>query len=246
MPDVVSVTPAATPRRAFLGQLATAAAALTASACVGGTVSPGPAAAPAPSAEVPPKLPPMPPLPELEFDDAWAEGLTGRYRAVFDSPEIEDGTAIFNAYTFMQGFESMYKVRDADVNAVIVVRHMAIPMVFDDTIWDRYDLGKLAKVKKPGTEQWARRNPFWKAPADDTGNADFTFDALQKRGTVVLACALATHGMANILAGQSHDKPGAVFDELRRHLIPGAVLQPSGIYAVMRAQEAGCHYMRST
>ncbi len=29
--------------------------------------------------------------------------------------------------------------------------------------------------------------------------------------------------------------------ELRRHLLPTVTLQPSGIFAVMRAQVAGCH-----
>ncbi len=29
-------------------------------------------------------------------------------------------------------------------------------------------------------------------------------------------------------------------------LVPGVILMPSGIFAVARAQEAGCHYMRSS
>ncbi len=248
MPSAFPLDSPSTPRRAFLGQLATAAAALTASACVSGGATAGGTGSVAASStiEVPPKLPPVPPLPPLKFDDTWTARVTGRYRAVFDSPEIEDGTAIFNAYTFMQGFESMYGVRDADVNAVIVVRHSAIPMAFDDAIWDRYALGAFTKVKEPGTERWARRNPFWKAAPGDEQDADFTLEALEKRGAVVLACALATHGMASILAKRSHEKADAVFDELRRHLVPGVQLQPSGIFAAIRAQEAGCHYIRST
>jgi len=246
-----SATPnASTPRREFLGQLATVAAAFAATACASGgatmgAVAPAPAVSPPPAADIP-KLPPAPPMPALEFDDAWASRITGRYRAVFDSPAIEDGTAVFNAYTYMQGFKDMYKVADPDVNAVIVVRHMAIPMAFDDAIWARYKLGEYTKIKESGSEHWAVRNPFWKAAPGDKEGADFTLDALQKRGVVLLGCALATHGFAGILAKQTKDSANAVFDELRRHLIRGLQLQPSGIFAVMRAQEAGCHYMRST
>ena len=243
-----SIAHNATPRRAFLGQLATVAAGVAATACASGGTAMGigaPAPAPAPAADIP-KLPPAPPMPALEFDDAWASRLTGRYRAVFDSPSIEDGTAVFNAYTYMQGFKEMYKLQDADVNAVIVMRHMAIPMVFDDVIWARYRLGEYAKVKEPGSENWTTRNPFWKAAPGDTEGADFTLDALQKRGVVLLGCALAARGFAGILATQTHDSADAVFNELRRHLIPGLQLQPSGIFAVLRAQDAGCRYLRST
>jgi hypothetical protein len=236
------------PRRVFLGQLATTAAALAATACVSGATGMGTtqsAPVPGPGAGAP-KLPPRPPLADLEFDDAWTSRLSGRYRAVFDSPAIEDGTAIFNAYIYRKGFQDMYKLGDADVNAVIVVRHMAIPMILDDELWARYKLGEWAKVKDPATGAWAVRNPFWAADPKDPADADYALESQVKRGVVVLACALATRGMAGILASQTKDSSDAMFDELRRHLLPTVTLQPSGIFAVMRAQAAGCHYMRST
>jgi hypothetical protein len=238
------LSPAASPRREFLGRLATAAAALAATACVSGAGGVA-VAAPAPVPDAP-KLPPMPPLPALEFDDAWTNKLTGKYRAVFDSPEIEDGTAVFNAYSFMKGFEDMYTLSDANVNAVVVIRHRAIPMILDDELWDRYKLGEYAKVKDPTTNKWALRNPFWAPDPKDTSSTAYALETLVKRGLIVLGCALATRGFAGILASRTKDKPDAVFDELRRHLIPTAILQPSGIFAVMRAQVSGCHYMRST
>ena len=237
--------PDARPRREFIGQLA-AAAALAATACVSGAGGSVVAAAESVPASDLPKLPPMPPLPKLEFDDAWTRKLTGMYRAVFDSPEIDDGTAVFNAFSFMKGFEDMYKVADAEVNAVIVIRHRAIPMILDDELWARYKLGEYAKVKDPTTNQWAVRNPFWAPDPKDKSSADYAIETLVKRGVVLLGCALATRGFAGILALRTKDKPDAMFDELRRHLLPTATLQPSGIFAVMRAQVAGCHYMRST
>ncbi len=241
-----SPSAAASPRREFLGQLATAAAALAATACVSGAGTAAAATqAPAPASDLP-QLPPMPPLPKLEFDDAWTNRLTGKYRAVFDSPDIEDGTAVFNAYSYMKGFEDMYKIGDADVNAVIVIRHKAIPMILDDELWARYRLGEWAKVKDPTTNRWALRNPFWAPDPKDKSSADYALQTLVKRGVVLLGCALATRGMAGILASKSKDNPDAMFDELRRHLLPTVTLQPSGIFAVMRAQVAGCHYMRST
>jgi intracellular sulfur oxidation DsrE/DsrF family protein len=233
------------PRREFIGQLATVAAALAATACVsgGGTLAAG--AVPAPAGALP-KLPDVAPLAPIEFDDAWTSRLSGKYRAVFDSPDIEDGTAVFNAYAYMKGFKDMYKLADTDVNAVVVIRHRAIPMALDDEMWSRYKLGEYAKITEFGSEKWATRNPFLNALPGDEEDAEYAISALTKRGVVFLACAMATQGMASILAKRSGDKSAAMFDELRRHLIPGLALQPSGIFAVMRAQAAGCHYMRST
>lgn len=233
------------PRREFIGQLATAAAALAATACVSGGALNAAAATPAPKDPLP-KLTPQPPLPNIEFDDAWTNRLTGKYRAVFDSPDIEDGTAVFNAYAYMKGFQDMYNLADADVNAVVVIRHRAIPMALDDEMWSRYQLGEYTKIKEFGSDRWATRNPFLNAPPGDTEDAAYAMSALTRRGVIFLGCAMATQGMAGILAHRSGDKADAMFDELRRHLIPGLTLQPSGIFAVMRAQAAGCHYMRST
>ena len=248
MTDLV-LSDATTPRRAFLGQLAVVAAGVAATACAsgGGSAAAG-ATAPTPSASPAnlPKLAPAPPLPKIEFDDAWTNRLTGKYRAVFDSPDIEDGTAVFNAYSYMKGFEDMYHLADADVNAVVVIRHKAIPMALDGEMWSRYKLGEYTQTKEFGSDKWATRNPFLDAAPGDTADAEFSMSALTKRGVIFLGCALATQGLAAILARQTGDKADAMFDELRRHLIPGLTLQPSGIFAVMRAQASGCHYMRST
>lgn len=234
-----------TPRREFLGQLAAVAAAFAVTACASGGVAAS-VAAPTPPAlgDSEANLPPLPPL---EFDDGWTSRITGRYKAVFDSPAIEDGTGLFNALIFMKGFKDMYKLSDSELSSVLVMRHQAVPMAMDDVIWARYALGEYAKVQDPVTDKWATRNPFWKAaPGDTTEDADYTLDALNQRGGVLLACAMATRGMASILAKRTRQKTDVVFDELRRHLVPGTQLAPSGIFAVMRAQEAGCHYMRST
>jgi hypothetical protein len=229
-------------RRAFLGQLALMTAAFATTACAPSLSAPAP---PAPAATPDPGAG-LPPLPPLEFTDSWASRITGKYRGVFDSPSIDDGTAVFNAHTFMQGFEDMYGVSDWDVSAVVVIRHRAVPMVVDDTIWARYAIGEYAKVKDSATGKWATKNPFYKADPSDPDDAPYAMESLTKRGVIFLGCALATRGMAATLARRTNQKAGAVFDELRRHLVPGLELAPSGIFAVMRAQDAGCHYMRST
>ncbi len=233
-----ATTPArpATARREFLGQLATATVALAGTACAGGARV---ATAPAPVAATPAAPPRVPP------NDAWAARITGTHKAVFDSPAINDGTVIANAYVYMMGYKDVYKLADSDLTAVLVVRHAAIPMAVDDELWAKYDLGRFAKVKDASTGRWARRNPFWKAAPGDKEGADFTLDAMRARGAILLGCSLAARHMASEIAGRTKQKTPDVFAEVREHLVPGLELAPSGIFAVLRAQEAGCSYVRS-
>ena len=76
--------------------------------------------------------------------------------------------------------------------------------------------------------------------------AEFTLDALNTRGAILVGCGLAAKFMAGGIARKTKQSVDDVSAELRAHLIPGLVLAPSGIFAVMRAQEAGCTYVRTT
>lgn len=223
-----------TPRREFLGQLAVSAVAIAATACTPGALATEPGAAPSPQ--------PTPP----KWDDAWAARITGKHKAVFDAPEVADGTIIGNAWVYLSGMKQVYALADGDITAVMVMRHDAIPMALDDEFWAKYDVGRSARVKDPKSNRWATRNPFYKPAPGDTGGAEFTLEALSKRGAILVGCNLAAMGMASEIASKTKQKGEAVRDELRAHLLPGLTLAPNGVFAVMRAQEAGCTYIRST
>ncbi len=229
---VVSTAP--TRRREFIGKLATAAVALVGTACA----SAASGAALTASAPAAPRTP-------TKWDDAWTGRITGKHKAVFDAPEIADGTIAGNAWAWMEGFKEVYGSLDDEMSAVLVIRHDAIPMAMDDAFWEKYDLGKYAKVKDPATKKWARRNPFWKPDPNDKENAPFTLEALRGRGAILLGCNLAAMGMAAELATKLKRPMDEMRAETRAHLIPGLTLAPNGVFAVLRAQEAGCNYMRS-
>ncbi len=227
-----------TPRREFLGQLATVAAALTAAACASpaGAAQAGAAPVPAPAA---PRTP-------TKWDDAWAARITGKKKGVFDAPEVADGTVVGNAYVWMKAVKDVHGLSDSEISAVLVIRHAAIPMAMDDAYWEKYDLGKANKIKDPSTNKWAKRNPFWKADPKEPASAPFTLDALNGRGCILMGCSLAANGMAGELAEKLKQPIDDMRAEMKAHLIPGMTLAPNGVFAVMRAQEAGCTYIRSS
>lgn len=228
-----------TPRREFLGHLAVTAAALASAACAPTLAATATEPAPAPR----PSTPPAP----IHWDDSWVARLTAKHKAVFDSPAISDGLALGQAFLYMRGYQEMYQATDADVQAVIVMRHAGLPLALGDALWDKYEIGKMLKVTDPATDKPARRNPFYKVdPRDKNAFAGGTLDALHERGAILLGCNLAAMGFAERLAQKTNADVAAVREEVRSGLVPGARLMPSGIFAVIRAQEAGCCFMRST
>ena len=45
--------------------------------------------------------------PKTEFDISWTEKLTGKYRAVFDTPSIKDGSGVWRAGTWATHYKEV-------------------------------------------------------------------------------------------------------------------------------------------
>jgi hypothetical protein len=223
-------------RRDFL----TALAATAATASLAGVARPA-AAAPALSA--------------APFDDAWTRRVqAAKHKAVFDGPEISDGLPLLQSWIYRRGFEAM-GAAPADIVPVVVIRHAAVPMVLDDALWAKYAIGAARKIDDPDTKKPAERNPWSRTPAGKESaeisailgaGTDPTIEGIVKAGGVVLACNLALGRVARGFARDRNLKADDVLAELRAGVVPGVVVQPSGIYATARAQEVGAVFMRST
>ncbi len=96
-------------RRSFLAQLATAGSALAAVVAL-----------PSTSAAQSSRGPTHP-------ADAWLDDLKGQHKNIFDCVSIETGPT---GWTFARNFLTantgpIYQLKDADVNAIVCVRHLA-------------------------------------------------------------------------------------------------------------------------
>src|SRR2546429_379734 len=104
--------------------------------------------------------------------------------------------------------------------------------------------GSSAFPPVPGTHP-PRRNPFWSAPAASPRAHDrSTLDALLGRGATLLVCNIAAMNWAARLAQKLERDVEETRNQVRNGLVPGAILVPSGIFALIRAQNAGCAFMR--
>lgn len=242
-----------TPRRQFIGELAATTAALAAAACApAAATSTGVSQAPAPATPNPtPNPAPLPPQASLKWDASWMDRIVAKHRAVFDSPEIAEGTALYHAHSYLQSVKDVFGTGDSDASVVVILRHAAVALLFTDAMWAKYPIGELTKTLDRRTKQPVTRNTYYQR-VDAQGNpvsderSSPTIRSLTNRGVIFVGCDMATRGLAYQIAQKAGGEPRALYEELRQNLVPGATLMPTGIFATLLAQEAGCSFMKST
>jgi hypothetical protein len=172
---------------------------------------------------------PVAPSAAAEWDLTWIDRLTGKYRTVFDAADTNDGMVFTNVSVFMMGFKEVYNASDADMQAVIVMRHRGVIMAFNDAMWEKYGIGgefKIANAEK--------KNPWTSELA-----------TLRGRGATLIACNLAATRQAREFAKRLNLDADEVKKDLYANFVPGIIVQTSGVFATIRAQEAGCAFMKS-
>ena len=177
--------------------------------------------------------------------------ITAKHRAVFDSPEINDGRALELAHGYLGWVKDVFGTGETDSSVVVVLRHSAVPMLYNDAMWSKYDLGELTKkTRDQKSKSAAKRNTFYQkldkdgTPAGDEPSA--TIKSLASRGVIFVGCDLATRNFAYELARKTRREKRVIYEELRQNLVPGATLMPTGIFATLLAQEAGCGFMSAS
>lgn len=218
--------PELTPRRGFLARLIAGVATLAA--------APGPAKG---QTDVRQGT-------SAKWDDSWTARVTGRHRAVFDIPDIKGGTVgLFRSGMWMDNYAEMYGVTDQDLSPVVVIRHAAVPMFMNDAFWDAYGYREEYASVLEDTPKGESGNPFRK---QSFGRQDFGIDPLLARGAIILGCGVAFRRIVGDVMKKDNVAMPDAEAKARAHILPGVALQPSGIFAVARAQDLGCSYVWAT
>ena len=107
----------------------------------------------------------------------------------------------------------------------------------------------MKSVMHPMTGQATDKNPVLLG-ADGGVPAPFDAAALPKqqaRGVVFLACNLAFNlDVVPIVVAADKVSEADARKTALTHVLPGVLLQPSGVFAATRAQEAGCTYVKAS
>lgn len=181
------------------------------------------------------------------WDMSWVDQLQrAQYKAVFDSPALADGAALDLASGIQDNFKEVYGSDDG-VRMVVVMRQLGQVMAFNDDLWNRYGIGEERKVNDPLTKQPARRNPYLKVlPGEPDWAVASKLETLHARGAIFLVCNRASMNWAAGAAERTKKDVEQVRNDVRNGLVPGATLMPTGVFALVRAQNAGCAYMKGS
>lgn len=183
------------------------------------------------------------PAAQGDWDMSWTERVTGKYRMCFDAHEVSDGVCLHQARSFIAGYAATYGLTDQDVSAVLVIRHGAVPMVMNDSLWEDGFLAEATKQKDPESGEPAKRNPFVNVPAGARYAMtwpDGALDTLISRGVIVLACDLALSNFSGRIANHRKIPRQDARALVLANLIPGIYRMPTGIFATSHAQQLGC------
>ncbi len=191
---------------------------------------------------------------QASWDTNWPSRLGGRVKAVFDVGEVQSGVPVWRASIWAAQYQQVLQMAASDVSTALVMRANGVVLAFTTAFWEKYGIGPAFEVRHPVTGAPATGNPalFGEADGVPANLANFALDRFQARGGVALACDLALRSLVvPRVAAVERDASGAAvtparaYEIARAGLVPGVVLQPSGLFAVFRAQEVGAHYIRA-
>lgn len=183
------------------------------------------------------------------YDMSWTAKVAGKQKAVMDVPEVDSGYGVWRAGITKGQLVEFMKVPAKEVSMVLVLRHNGINLAMTQAYWDGFGVGKEMNATHPADGKPTTKNP---GLLDAKAGLPPQFDGLSipqfiAGGGIVLACNLALN-LDIVPKFQKRDKSteAAAHTAAAAAMIPGIILQPSGVFAAVRAQQLGCSYVRAS
>jgi hypothetical protein len=192
----------------------------------------------------------------LSHPDFWDDEVLKQVIAYRGSPkQVWNNTNIASPWLNLMRYSintQIFAFGHADFLAVSGTHGNAHLALFDQVMWDKYDLAAVAGsefktntliLPKPAPASFSN----YEDPNSVFGPIGDTIPALQERGVVFLGCHNAIWELAANLITRgtnpdhiSHEEMAA---ELTNHLIDGVVLTPGVVATIPELQQTGFHYV---
>lgn len=172
-----------------------------------------------------------------------------RAKQVYDIRPIGDGKFLSNIKNSLNGFHFGFGIPAEEIKIVSAMHGPSNMLNFDDSIWEKYQIGEWLGVKDPKTGEPATRNPYF--PKNDDGSTslddpksilqDTSIEALQGRGVQFLSCHTASEEQAHAYVSEHSLKtsPEEMVKDLQAHTLPGVLIVPAMVAAVSLLQSDG-------
>jgi hypothetical protein len=183
-----------------------------------------------------------------EWNLSWPSRLTGKHKAVFDCSEPEMGYGVWRAASWARQTMDVLKASWTQVSPAIILPHNAIILAMSQPFWDKYDIGTKKGVMHPLTLEPTKKNPALLDEKDGLPEP-FSNAGLRKqldRGVIVLACNLALQDCIDLIKNTHKVAEDVARKQAIGYLVPGVILQPSGVFAAVLAQQAGAAYVKAS
>lgn len=212
-------------------------------------------AAPTPAAAASPSpAPTTKPWPKFVFDiTAFNDVLSGPqpHKHLFSTVQIEDGTVFSMVANTLTGYDDIGTSLGDVLPAVVLYHGFVVALGFDDHAWSTYFIPAIPKMKTSANahikacattlegmvKAGAKGNPLLHATGADDETSIETL--VRKTGMRIFMCNLATRGLSEYLAKQLGLDAHSLYADLAAHVVPNAMLAPSGVWAVHAVQQHG-------
>ena len=111
----------------------------------------------------------------------WLDSISGTHKQLYDMPELNGGFGLVWSWAFFTTGAQAYGLPESDLGVVIVLRHNALPLAFNDSVWAKYKLGEVFKIEDPDTKAPAVRNPYYLKPGGSPGRGRCSAEAHRPR-----------------------------------------------------------------
>jgi intracellular sulfur oxidation DsrE/DsrF family protein len=176
-----------------------------------------------------------------------------RVKQVFDISPIGAGKFLNNVKNSLNGLEFGFGVARTEIKIAVAMHGPSNMLNYDDTIWNKYQIGEWLSVTDPETGKPAVRNIFAGGKAEVTGAAaqdpddensmyqakDMT--TLRHRGVQFLSCHTASEEQARALVKlrKLNESPEEVVKDMLAHTVPGTLVVASMVAAIALLQSEG-------
>ena len=192
-----------------------------------------------------------------KWDMSWIKRVNGKARGVFDIVASAYGGGWARVAMWHDEAVEVYG-NAKDVSTVAVIRHGGITLAANDAYWEEFKPGTgggggrgrggapvadtMAASATPPPPAAPMRNPIGSPKPGATADSKVgTITEFIAAGGIVLACNVAFSGAIKSSVARAKNLTGDAADAAARaYLIPGVILMPSGVFALIAAQQAGC------
>jgi hypothetical protein len=119
--------------------------------------------------------------------EAWFDKIKGQHKILYDAHTHNHGFQSVWSYVFMET-NNETGTPDTDLAVVVVLRHRAVALALEDTLWKKYKLGKFFDVRDLSAPLPAEKNPYWEPLAGEMPEDGMSIRELIARGVLFCVC----------------------------------------------------------